>query len=129
MIEVSTHELIAERTPRMSGQSRRSTVRSAVNAIAQRRSVQPRQVVTHEGALSTRWLMLATQCDAAAAAIAIKVTPGSAVGRETLIPGYLFRRFTGTTDRTIIALERLRTNGLVSWKRAGDGFLLVPHLH
>ena len=121
MIEESANGLIAR--------GRRTTVRSAVNTLARRRSVVPREAVKREGALSTRWLMLATQCDAAAAAIAIKVTPGSAVGRETLIPGYLFRRFTRTTDRTIIALEKLRINGLVSWKQVGDGFKLVPHLH
>lgn len=129
MTEVSTHELIAERMRRVIARGRRATVRSAVNTLARKRSVAPRQVVSRETGLPTLWLLRATKCDAAPVALCIKMISGSGIGQELSIPGNIIRRWTRTTDRAIAALERLRTNGLVSWKQVGDGFVLVPHLH
>ena len=121
MIEESANGLIAR--------GRRATVRSAVNAIARKRSVVPRQVVKRETNLPMLWLLRATKCDAAPLALCIKMISGSAIGCELSIPGNVMRRWTRTTDRAIAALERLRIHGLVSWRQTGDSFTLVPHLH
>lgn len=129
MTEQSTYGFIIEQRNPIKARGRRATVRSAVNRLAQRQSIAPRQAVRREAGLPVLWLMRAAQCDSAAAALAIKTTRGSAIGSELLIPGNVFRRFTKTTDRTIVALERLRMHGLVSWKQVGDGFKVIPHLH
>ena len=113
----------------MTTTTRRAAVRSAVNAMARNGNAATRQAVKRNAELPNLWLLRATQCDAAAAAIAIKMVPGSAIDQEVMIPGPVFRRWLKTTDRAIAALERLRSHGLVSWKQTGDAFRLVPHLH
>ncbi len=129
MIEESVQVLIAEKNNRKIVHGRRAAVRAAVNVMAQRQSVQPRQAARRDTGLPIQWLRQATKCDCAAAAIAIKVIPGTANGQEVMIPGPVFRRWLKTTDKIIAALERLRIHGLVSWKQTGDAFKLVPHLH
>ena len=129
MTETYPSGFVDERTRRVFARGRRSTVRSAVNAIARHRSVQPRPAVERNAGLQVQWLLGATKCDAAAAALCIRMVPGSAIGRELSIPGYVFRRWLKTTDKVIAALERWRIHGLVSWKKTGDIFRLVPHLH
>ncbi len=114
------------RTP---SHGRRAAVRTAVDAMARKGNAAPEQAVRREVGVPIQWLWRAAQCDAAAAAIAIKVIPGSAVGQEVMIPGPVFRRWLKTTDKVIASLERLRAHGLISWRKTGDAFRLVPHLH
>jgi hypothetical protein len=104
----------------------RSAVRRAVHRLAKRRDQQFHQT---QNRYAIMWCVKATQAGASDIALAIIASGLFGVGKEFLVAGVHLRKFMKTNIKVIAGLEKLRLNGLLSWRQNGDSFTVVVHLH